>query len=118
MEVNRRSFLKGGVIAAAVAMALAAGDCAAAQLESVVPTRTDGLYISHVHRGGGKSERPDNTLETFLWCWGNGSALECDCRCTSDGVGVMLHDDTLARTGRGISAALATNSVSRALKWA
>jgi len=117
MEVNRRSFLKGGVIAAAVAMALAFGGCATAPVESAVATRADGLYISHVHRGGGKFERPDNTLETFLWCWGNGSALECDCRCTSDGVGVMLHDDTLARTGRGISAALATNSVSRALKW-
>ena len=106
------------VFPAAVAMALAFGGCETAQLESAVATRTDGLYISHVHRGGGKSERPDNTLETVLWCWGNGSALECDCRCTSDGVGVMLHDDTLARTGRGISAALATNSVSRALKWA
>ena len=36
------------------------------------------LHLSHVHRGGGKLERPDNTLSTFLWCWGNGSALECD----------------------------------------
>lgn len=80
--------------------------------------RTDLMHLSHVHRGGGRLERPDNTLETFLWCWGNGAALECDCRRTKDGIGIMLHDDTLRRTGRGISAALATNSVSRALAWA
>ena len=66
--------------------------------------REDGLFISHVHRGGGARERPDNTLETFLWCWGNGSALECDCRCTADGVGIMFHDDDLRRTPRGIPA--------------
>ena len=79
--------------------------------------RTDLLYISHVHRGGGKLERPDNTLETFKWCWENGSALECDCRRTKDGVGIMLHDETLKRTGRGISESLATNLVSEALTW-
>lgn len=64
--------------------------------------REEGLFLSHVHRGGGKFERPDNTLETFLWCWGNGSALECDCRCTKDGVGIMFHDNDLHRTPRGI----------------
>lgn len=79
--------------------------------------RTAGLFISHVHRGGGKFERPDNTLETFKWCWENGSAVECDCRRTKDGVGIMLHDDYLKRTGRGISLSLATNSVSRSLRW-
>ena len=77
----------------------------------------DLLYVSHVHRGGGKLERPDNTLETFKWCWENGSALECDCRRTKDGVGIMLHDETLKRTGRGISESLATNLVSEALTW-
>ena len=50
--------------------------------------RTGLLHLSHVHRGGGKLERPDNTLETFKWCWENGSALECDCRKTKDGVGI------------------------------
>ena len=79
--------------------------------------RTGLLHLSHVHRGGGKLERPDNTLDTFTWCWENGSALECDCRKTKDGVGVMLHDDNLKRTGRGISAALAAKSVSKELTW-
>ena len=79
---------------------------------------TDFLYISHVHRGGGRFESPDNTLETFKWCWENGSALECDCRRTKDGVGIMLHDDNLIRTGRGIPAELSRKSVSKELTWA
>ncbi|MBQ3288395.1 MAG: hypothetical protein IJH50_03180 [Kiritimatiellae bacterium] len=80
--------------------------------------RTGLLYMSHVHRGGGKLERPDNTLETFKWCWENGSALECDCRKTKDGVGIMLHDRTLKRTARGISPELAKKDVSKEVSWA
>ena len=79
--------------------------------------RTALLHVSHVHRGGGKLERPDNTLDTFKWCWENGSALECDCRRTKDGVGIMLHDATLRRTARGIPDALADKDVSNELTW-
>ena len=99
---------KAAIIVVAVSAAFGAAFGAA---------RTDFLHLSHVHRGGGKLERPDNTLETFLWCWGNGSALECDCRKTKDGVGVMLHDRTLARTGRGISPELARKQISSELTW-
>ena len=97
-----------------VTVALAVAGC------SSMPTaeeRAGNLYVSHVHRGGGKFERPDNTLETFKWCWENGSALECDCRRTKDGVGIMLHDKTLKRTGRGISAEMAKKDVSTQLAW-
>ena len=62
--------------------------------------RVEGLYISHVHRGGGDRERPDNTLETFIWCWQNGAGVECDVRFTKDRVPVMVHDGNLRRTGR------------------
>ena len=79
--------------------------------------RAEGLYISHVHRGGGAKERPDNTLETFLWCWRHGSAVECDCRKTKDGVGIMLHDKTLGRTAKGVPAELAQKKVSEELTW-
>ena len=54
----------------------------ASALAMMTASAGDSLYVSHVHRGGGKYERPDNTLETFKWCWENGSALECDCRKT------------------------------------
>ena len=104
-----------GVMAAT---AVLAGCCGTVAPEEAEPSRTDLLYISHVHRGGGKLERPDNTLETFKWCWENGSAVECDCRKTKDGVGIMLHDRTLKRTGRGVPAYLATNDVSKSLTWA
>ena len=79
--------------------------------------RTSLLHLSHVHRGGGKFERPDNTLETFRWCWERGSALECDCRRTKDGIGIMLHDATLRRTARGIPESLADVDVSTQLTY-
>ena len=82
------------------------------------PDPTAFLHMSHVHRGGGKFERPDNTLSTFLWCWGNGSALECDCRRTRDGIGIMLHDNTLRRTAVHVPAELADKPVSEELDWA
>ena len=93
---------------------------ACAQIGALTAGQLDGtnlLHLSHVHRGGGRLERPDNTLATFLWCWKNGSALECDCRKTADGVGIMLHDKTLKRTARGISPELAAKDVSKELKW-
>ena len=98
---------------ALVAVCLAAG-CATQPTDN---ERVANLYISHMHRGGGAKERPDNTLETFKWCWENGSALECDCRRTKDGVGIMLHDDKLSRTARGIPEGLAKKSVSKELTW-
>lgn len=78
---------------------------------------TDYMHLSHVHRGGGRLESPDNTLETFKWCWENGSALECDCRRTKDGVGIMLHDPTLKRTARGITPELAKKKVSEEVTY-
>ena len=99
---------------------LAAFALACAQIGVLSAGQLDGtnlLHLSHVHRGGGRLERPDNTLATFLWCWKNGSALECDCRRTADGVGIMLHDKTLKRTARGISPELAAKDVSKELKW-
>lgn len=80
-------------------------------------TNKDLFHLSHVHRGGGKFERPDNTLATFRWCWENGSALECDCRRTKDGVGIMLHDATLRRTARGIPPEMADLDVSTELTY-
>ena len=71
--------------------------------------------LSHVHRGGGAKDRPDNTLETFRWAWENGAGVECDCRFTKDRVPIMLHDGTLRRTGRAEPGDewILTNQVSR-----
>ena len=89
----------------------------ASALAMMTASAGDSPCVSHVHRGGGKYERPDNTLETFKWCWENGSALECDCRKTKDGVGVMLHDDNLLRTGWDVPVQIARKSVSKELTW-
>lgn len=71
--------------------------------------------LSHVHRGGGAKDRPDNTLETFRWAWENGAGVECDCRFTKDRVPVMAHDETLRRTGRAAPGDewLLTNAISK-----
>ena len=79
-------------------------------------TGTDYLHLSHVHRGGGAFESPDNTLKTLRWCWDHGSAAEVDCRITKDGVPILLHDAKLKRTARGIPETLATTPV-RELLW-
>lgn len=91
-------------IAAFVLPAMLAGCCLfeAPDERDVAPTlRSKGLYRCQVHRGGGRDTRPDNALETFLWCWGNGVAPEADARLTKDGVAIAFHDGSLARVGRG-----------------
>ena len=74
-------------------------------------TRGEGLYRCQVHRGGGRDTRPDNSLETFLWCWGHGVAPEADARLTKDGVAIAFHDSTLQRIGRGISGELKSREI-------
>ncbi|HNX36347.1 MAG TPA: glycerophosphodiester phosphodiesterase family protein [Kiritimatiellia bacterium] len=98
--------------------------CAAAfaapalQWEKPAPVpREKGLFRSQIHRGGGRAARPDNALETFLWCWGLGFAPEADARLTKDGVAVAMHDDTFKRIGRGITPEFAARKVND-LTWA
>ena len=78
--------------------------------------RIDGLFRCQVHRGGGRDTRPDNALETFLWCWGHGVAPEADARLTRDGVAIAFHDGDLRRVGRGISKEFAAKKISE-LDW-
>ena len=75
--------------------------------------RVDGLYISHVHRGGGAKERPDNTLETFIWCWSHGAGVECDIQFTKDKVPVMIHDGNLHRTARNAAPELVKTKINQ-----
>ena len=84
---------------------------------AAVPPQGTELFRCQVHRGGGRDTRPDNALETFLWCWGHGVAPEADARLTNDGVAIALHDATLKRIGRGIPKSLATAKI-KDLNWA
>ena len=85
------------------------------QKPATIP-REKGLFRSQIHRGGGVRSRPDNSLETFLWCWGLGFAPEADARLTKDGVAIAMHDDNLRRIGRGISPELASKKI-KDLTW-
>ena len=78
--------------------------------------REKGFFRCQIHRGGGAASRPDNTLETFLWCWGHGVAPEADARLTKDGVAIAQHDGNFRRVGRGVVGELATNAIDT-LTW-
>ena len=80
-------------------------------------SRVDGLFRSQVHRGGGRDTRPDNALETFLWCWGHGVAPEADARLTKDSVVIAFHDATLERVGRNVPNDILTTPITN-LTWA
>lgn len=57
------------------------------------------LWIAH--RGAGKLA-PENTLAAFRVGASHGyRAFECDVKLSADGVGFLLHDDTLDRTSTG-----------------
>ncbi len=101
------------VVVGASALALSAG-----QWPKPAPIpREKGLFRSQIHRGGGARSRPDNSLETFLWCWGLGFAPEADARLTKDGVAIAMHDGNLGRIGRGISSEFAAKEI-KDLAWA
>lgn len=53
-------------------------------------------FYLNFHRGGG-NERPENTLETFLWCWNMNVIPEGDVQYTRDGVAVLFHDGNVNR---------------------
>ncbi len=96
--------------------ALALGAMAGEWAKPAPIPREKGLFRSQIHRGGGANTRPDNSLETFLWCWGMGFAPEADARMTKDGVAIAMHDDNFRRIGRGITPEFAKTSV-RNLTW-
>ena len=95
---------------------LACALCAGEWAKPAPIPREKGLFRCQVHRGGGAKTRPDNSLETFLWCWGHGMAPEADARLTKDGVAIAMHDDSLRRIGRGIGKDFAKKKI-KDLTW-
>lgn len=73
---------------------------------SYVPQATSATSVEHNvrainHRGYNK-EAPENTLSAFKLSSERGfKYVECDVRATSDGVPVLLHDETVDRTSNG-----------------
>lgn len=79
---------------------------AATRVEELATARVDGKldsrFIIHAHRGSYRF--PENTMEGIMWSVRRGYVPEIDVRLTSDGVPVILHDTSTARTMTGTAA--------------
>ncbi|MDH3202765.1 MAG: glycerophosphodiester phosphodiesterase [Myxococcales bacterium] len=66
--------------------------------------RCDGVVLNIAHRGGLRI-RPEHTLVAYTQALADGAdVLELDLHATSDGVIVVMHDDTIDRTTDGTGA--------------
>lgn len=71
-----------------------------------VDSALDSHMIVHAHRGSYRF--PENTMPGILWAVEHGYVPEIDVQLTSDGVPVILHDTSTARTMSGTAANVAT----------
>lgn len=67
-----------------------------------VDSALDSHMIVHAHRGSYRF--PENTMPGILWAVEHGYIPEIDVQLTSDGVPVILHDTSTARTMSGTAA--------------
>lgn len=71
-----------------------------------VDSALDSHVIVHAHRGSYRF--PENTMPGILWAVEHGYVPEIDVQLTSDGVPVILHDTSTARTMSGTAANVST----------
>lgn len=71
-----------------------------------VDSALDSHMIVHAHRGSYRF--PENTMSGILWSVEHGYVPEIDVQLTSDGVPVILHDTSTARTMSGTAANVST----------
>lgn len=67
-----------------------------------VDSKLSSHFIIHAHRGSYRF--PENTMEGIMWAVHHGYVPEIDVQLTSDGVPVILHDTSTARTMTGTAA--------------
>lgn len=81
-------------------------DNAATQVGELAAARVDSKLSSHfiVHAHRGSYRFPENTMEGIMWAVRHGYVPEVDVQLTSDGVPVILHDMSTARTMTGADA--------------
>lgn len=81
-------------------------DNAAARVEELAVTRVDSKLDSHfiIHAHRGSYRFPENTMDGIMWAVRHGYVPEIDVQLTSDGVPVILHDTSTARTMTGTAA--------------
>jgi glycerophosphoryl diester phosphodiesterase len=86
-----RSFLGRALLAGAALLVVSAPAASAAQ-DPAIWAHRGGSYVN------GKATYPENTLPAFAAAAKARFALELDVQLTSDGVPIVIHDDTLDRT--------------------
>lgn len=81
-------------------------DNAATQVSELAAARVDSKLSSHfiIHAHRGSYRFPENTMEGIMWAVRHGYVPEIDVQLTSDGVPVILHDTSTARTMTGTAA--------------
>ena len=81
-------------------------DNAATQVGELAAARVDSKLSSHfiIHAHRGSYRFPENTMEGIMWAVRHGYVPEIDVQLTSDGVPVILHDTSTARTMTGTAA--------------
>lgn len=81
-------------------------DNAATQVAELATARVDSKLSSHfiIHAHRGSYRFPENTMEGIMWAIRHGYVPEIDVQLTSDGVPVILHDTSTARTMTGSAA--------------
>lgn len=83
-----------------------------------VDSALDSHMIVYAHRGSYRF--PENTMEGIMWAVRHGFVPEIDVQLTSDGVPVILHDTSTARTMTGpaanVSAITYNNFMARTVK--
>ena len=81
-------------------------DNAATRVEELARARVDSKLDSHflIHAHRGSYRFPENTMEGIMWAVRHGYVPEIDVQLTSDGVPVILHDNSTARTMTGTAA--------------
>lgn len=81
-------------------------DNAATQVGELAAARVDSKLSSHfiIHAHRGSYRFPENTMEGIMWAVRHGYVPEIDVQLTSDGVPVILHDTSTARTMTGPAA--------------
>lgn len=79
-------------------------------LDSKTSKTVDSALYSHmiVHAHRGSYRFPENTMEGIMWAVRHGFVPEIDVQLTSDGVPVILHDTSTARTMTGPAANVST----------
>ena len=66
------------------------------------PTETKNYGMNAVAHRGASTEAPENTLIAYKIAKERGFTMaECDVTFTKDGIGVLLHDDSINRTSNG-----------------